>query len=163
MREYWIAFALMACLAIAACGSGSGTEGGTEGGSSESVSPAVGVWVIDVDATMESFDAGKDPETPPQMAEMVKGMVKAMTGEMTVNADGTYVGVMEMANPMSGQKETQKGEGTWTLEGDQFSITTTKENGKPKENPDTETATLKDGRITISPEGGPFSIIFKKK
>ena len=161
MKKMWIAFALVSCLAFAACGSG-GEDGGN-GDSGKPASPAVGTWVIDSAANLKSFEAGMDPNLPPQMLEQMKGMLAAIKGEMKVNADGTFTGAMEMPNPMTGKAESQKAEGTWTLEGDQFSITTTSENGKPKENPDTEVATLKDGLITVSPAGAPFSIIFKKK
>jgi hypothetical protein len=161
MKKTCIALALVSCLAFAACGSG-GEDGGS-GDSGQPASPAVGTWVIDTAATLKSIESGLDPNTPPQMVEQMKEMIGAIKGKMKVNADGTFTGDMEMPSPMGGEAESQRGEGTWTLEGDQFSITTTSENGQPKENPDTETATLKDGVITVSPAGAPFSIIFRKQ
>ena len=167
MKKTWIAFALMACLSFAACGNG-GTDGGGDGdgdsGKPEvTVSPAVGTWVLDTEAALKSFTDNPPEGMPPQALEPMKKMISAMKGEMTMNADGTFEGVMEMPNPMTGEVTAQAAKGTWTLEGEKFSITTTEQDGEVDETPDTEVAVMKDGVITITPDGAPFSIFFKKK
>jgi hypothetical protein len=149
MKKTWMAFALMFCLSFAACGG--------------PVSPAVGTWVLDGEAALKSFEANPPEGMPPQALEPMKNMIKGMKGEMTMNADGTFEGVMEMPNPMTGEVKPSTAKGTWTLEGEKLSITTTEQDGKPEETPDTETAVLKDGVITVTPAGAPFSILFKKK
>lgn len=164
MKKTWIAFALMACLSFAACGNGGGTDGGDDGDNgSEAVSPAVGTWVMDTDSALKMLTDNPPEGMPPQALAPITNMIKAMKGTMTVNADGTYEGLMEMPNPMTGEISTHPAKGTWTLEGDKFTITTTEQDGEVQETPDTEVAVMKDGVITITPDGAPFSIFFKKK
>ena len=148
MKTTWIAFTLMVCLSFTACGADS---------------PAVGTWVLDGEATLKSFEENPPKDLPPQAMDPVKGMIKSMTGTMTMKADGTFEGVMGMPNPMTGEVKSQNAKGTWTLEGEKFSITTTEQDGKVDETPDTETAVLKDGVITVTPGGAPFKVFFKKQ
>jgi hypothetical protein len=61
---------------------------------------------------------------------------------------------------MMGQKKNSSAKGTWTQSGDQVTLTTTEEDGKPKSG-ESKTATYKDGTLTVS--DGPMPIVLKKK
>ncbi len=160
MKKLWIAFALMACLSFAACGESS--DGGGDS-AEEAVSPMVGTWVFDTDTAVAAIEK-KLAEDPVPMGGMMLDIVKSMKAEMVISEDGTFTADMKMPDPMTGESKSETARGTWKLDGDQITITTTEKNGKVDENPDTQSATVKDGVITVPAQGGsPFEMVFRKK
>ncbi|MFH0943989.1 MAG: hypothetical protein V2A76_02225 [Planctomycetota bacterium] len=102
---------------------------------------------------------GMTDEMKNQMAEEVKKQAEQMKMELVLAADGTFA----MSGDMAGNKMEAKG--TWKLEGDKLTMTNTWEDGKDLEeaNYDTVVATFKDGKISFTPEGAPFSFTLIRK
>lgn len=122
-----------------------------------------GTYSIDKDALAKMADAlvkggegeAKDASAAP-MAAMMAEAFKAMDASLTFNTDGTFSG----SSKMMGNESTMKG--TWKLEGEKLSMTSTEEDGKPAN--ETKVATFKDGVITVEEQQGGKSLkmSFKK-
>lgn len=140
MKCKWLWMALVAAVMLPACGGDSGP------------SAIHGTWVADMDALKsvieEQVAKMEIPEEGRAMA--VAGMTEAFNKlEVTMNADGTYNAVAP-----DGDKET----GKWKLEGDKLTIDPDNEN---HDGPDS--AVLKDGKLHMTGEGMPFTLVMKKK
>lgn len=140
--------------ALVGCGSGGDSE-------------AVGTWVLDKDALLDSaVDMAKkqlpegqelSAEQEQQIRAQAKGSMEKMTARLEVDSDGTYQAHTEMG----GQKSDSKG--TWKLEGKKLTFTTTEEDGKEKKDPEVQTATLENDRIYVADDEMPFEIVMKRQ
>ena len=123
-------------------------------------SPAVGTWTIEKES-LKALMMSQISQMPAEMQAAAKAQVeeqvKSVVLEFTMNADGTF----SASGNMMGNKFDAKG--TWKLEGEKLSITTTTEDGKEKTSPETQVATLSDGKIKIKEEGMPFEMVLIKK
>jgi hypothetical protein len=114
---------------------------------SEAAGPA-GVYAVSIDTT------GK----PEDQVKVMQSMMKP--GDCTLTADGKFDSSMEIM----GKKTTIKG--TWKLDGNKITMTSTEEDGQ-KKNGETVTGTYKPGEIMVemkdekSPQ--PIKMIMKLK
>lgn len=105
----------------------------------------VGTWNLDTSALLEEMKKNPNYKADDPMTKQMEEALKKMKVTMVVNADNSFTGTAEGM----GNKSTAKG--TWKLEGDKLTMTTTEEDGKPKS--ETEVLTFKDGLITMEKEG----------
>ena len=128
-----------------------------------SASSVAGTYTLDAAA----MEAEAMNQMPPEMRdnavakEQMKKLLANMKGEVRLQSDNTWKASFQMG-PVPGMPEagrSQTAEGTWTLEGTQLTLTSTKENDEPSS--EVKTATLKDGQIEISGEGGQ-KLVLKK-
>lgn len=156
---------ILLTLPIVACG-GSGDEGGQSNGGSNASSSVVGTWKIDSESVAKAIEAkakeeaGENAANVEQMLPMLKAMAQQFKLDLTMNADQTFSVGGTTPNPMGGDPKKFSAKGTWKVNGASIEMTTTEEDGKAKETPETKTATLKDGALTLSQDG--MSIILRK-
>lgn len=117
-------------------------------------SPAVGTWKLESDATL---DANEDQmaNQPAAAREMMEGMFDEMSVTVTLESGGTMSGDMRMRDPMSGEAQESSMEGTWELDGDELTLTTTERDGEEVE--EEGTATLDGDTLTMTT--GQFSVV----
>jgi galactitol-specific phosphotransferase system IIB component len=141
MKKTLAAALLALSLAIAACGS-------------NAASSVPGTYELDKAHAKEQILANMDAETKKKMAGMIDNLVDAMGGTAELKADGTMT--MTSKNPTGNQVE----QGTWKLDGDKLTMTTTQD-GKPE----SHTGTWANGTITmtVEGEGKKMQLLFKKK
>lgn len=112
---------------------------------------AAGEWTLDTTAMLEEMR--KNPQFKTMMEEggesAVKfvDMIKSMKVTVDLNADNSFSGTMEGM----GQKSTAKG--TWALEGDKLTISTTEEDGRAKDPPETEVFTFNEETLVLEKDG----------
>jgi hypothetical protein len=108
---------------------------------------AAGVYSVAIDTT----------GMPEEQVKVMQSMMKP--GDCTLTADGKWESSMEIMN----KKSTVKG--TWKLDGDKITMTSTEEDGQKKE--ETVIGTYKAGVITVEmkDEGAPqpIKMIMKRK
>lgn len=111
-----------------------------------------GTYVMDPEAMKAVIEeAKKEAKSDDPMAAMMAQMMDALKDakiEMTLKDDGTYDGVMEMT--FLGMNKKSARTGTWKLEADKLTVTTTHEDGKPLEKQEVKQGTFKDGQIRIT-------------
>jgi hypothetical protein len=123
-------------------------------------SDVTGSYGLDVDFFVEEFKKNIPAEAP---AEMIDPMIKELrTGlekaTFTIKADGTFEAVMSMPG------EETKDSGTWVLEGEKITFTTTESSGDEKGK--VQEGIFKDGVISIQetmPDGSALTIKMIKK
>lgn len=126
--------------------------------------PAVGNWTIDAAATLASLDLVMQESMKAMPAEARAGMKDMMTkqiGEMKITMEMKADGKIVMHADMPGGKH-EHGAGTWTLAGDQLTMTT-KMDGQEKT--ETKTGTIKGDTLEIKQAAGPvtMTLVFKRK
>ncbi|MCK5943319.1 MAG: hypothetical protein KAI24_15165 [Planctomycetes bacterium] len=123
----------------------------------DAAASAAGTYQIDKAAFEASMKAEmKDQPTEGPAADMAKQameqMMASLSGSIELKQDGTCTMKMSMGGPET--VET----GTWKLDGDKLSVTTTKD-GKEE----TNVAKFADGVITIEEEQGGKTVQMKFK
>jgi hypothetical protein len=112
----------------------------------------VGTWMIDPtamkDMILEEAKKASRIPTPEELAQ-VDEMVKGMTMHVEFKPDRTCTMLMKMG-PME-----EKGAGVWSFADGKYTIKTTEKNGEPSTDEKDATATLSDGKLTISGDAGP--------
>lgn len=157
MRYATLSLALLLTLALVGCGGDSGGGGG--GGP---VAGPAGVYDIDREhlekaalaAAKAEMPAGT--EMPPEILDMIKKGLAAMTVNVTINTDATWA-----AAGTSGDGDTIDESGTWTESGGTITFNTTKKDGK--DHTDTKTGKYKDGVIMMSPDKDAPELRFVRK
>jgi hypothetical protein len=136
-------------VALAACGGKSGV---------------VGKWTIDMPA-VEKMMADEMRKhmgdlAGPMLAEAKEQKtVAGMKVEVEFKKDNTFQTSMSIS--AMGESMAASSKGTWQLEGEKLTLTTTEVDGKPQSSPETTTATYKDGGIQIPGPGGQ-TIVLKR-
>lgn len=105
-------------------------------------------------AMQKEIDKLEDPAEKAQMS-MMMGMIDAFSMTLTLNADGTATGEMGMGG------DSQDATGTWTINGDQVSVTLAAEG----EEPETMSGTLSGDTLKFDPpeeEDVPFDLVFTR-
>jgi hypothetical protein len=101
--------------------------------------------------------------SPKEAMDLVEKQARAQLSSMKVTVvvkdDGTYESKYQMGG------EVEPGNGTWKLEGDQFTLTRKTKNGKPVEGKDARswTLTLKGDTLSGKPEANGPTIALKRK
>lgn len=136
--------------ALAAC-SGMGAV-------AETISPA-GAYELDKAAMKDAMMAQmpEEAKAQPNAADMVAKMIDGMNVSMDLAADGTVQLAMKMV--MFGQEQASTAKGTWSLEGDKLTMTTTNESGQEE----TKVARYENGRVLVDEEGQPTMTFVRKK
>lgn len=124
----------------------------------EAISPA-GAYVIDKVAMKEAMMAQmpEEAKAKPEAVAMVTQMIDGMDVSMDLGADGTIELAMKMV--MFGQEQASTAKGTWSLEGDKLTMTTTNETGQEE----TKVARYENGRVLVEEEGQPTMSFVRKK
>jgi len=124
-----------------------------------------GTYTLDKAELAKSADAmaakmGEKDNPMAGMAKMMADSLKGMEATITFDQGGTFSG--QFKSEMMGQKHEESIKGTWKLEGDQLTMTSTEVGGKPKS--ETKTGTFKDGKIRIAEEnnGQKMEMVFVK-
>ncbi len=173
MRHSIFLGAVVAALFFVGCGDSGGGDTGVLTGASP-----VGTWKIDRAASEPLIEKGMQaipelaqakeminnlPEA--QRAEALKMMDERMKSEMagmwtmldqmrvTLSDDGKYKAVMP--------DEPKPKTGTWTIDGENLTITPDKEEGQ-EEDKDIPTIKFKDGTLHLSAKEMPFTIIMER-
>ena len=97
-------------------------------------------------------------EARTEAMKAVKTRAAAMTMSLELKADGTF--------SVTGQfgPEAMTAAGTYKVDGEKITVTTTEEDGEAKEEPETFVGTLKDGRVVMRPkENMPFDMVLVKQ
>lgn len=146
---------------LAACGGDSDSGEGGGGGAATDTTP--GVYKLDTESIMPFIlkSVAQSMNKPvEELSEgermMAKEQVAKMSFQVELKADGNFQASGQMGPANIDAK------GTWKREGDKVSITTTWEDGKEKTEPETKSATMKDGAIHIQEEGMPFTMVLRK-
>lgn len=115
---------------------------------------AAGTYKLDTAALREQMRKQMPPDAPKEATEQFEKMTEAMQGSIELKSDGTASFVFK-APPFADESAS----GTWKLDGNALTLTTTKD-GKQ----DTETATLSGGTITLRKEesGQTMELVFRK-
>ncbi|MDJ0522955.1 MAG: DUF5004 domain-containing protein [Planctomycetota bacterium] len=167
MRTFAIALLATTCLFLGACGGDSGGGGGSPEGTyvmdMESMKPEVEKMVGPMfDAAMKMLEmlpedqrAAKKKELNAKKDEAMAEAMKNMNFSAVLNSDGTF---------HVKEGDAVKAKGTWKLDGETMTFTTTEEDGKKKDNPEALAGTFKNGTIRFKPEKDmPFDLVFKKQ
>lgn len=157
MRYATLGLALLVTFAFVGCGGDS--PGG--GGGGPAAGPA-GVYDIDREhlekAALAAATAEMPPgtEMPPEIIDMIKKGLAAMTVNVTINKDATWA-----ASGTSGDGDTIDESGTWTESGGTITFNTTKKEGK--DHTDSKDGKYKDGVILMRPEKDAPELRFVRK
>jgi hypothetical protein len=123
-------------------------------------SKAVGKWTIDTDSVMKLMEEeAKKKGAGDAELEMARNMIKQMAGSMKLvlelKSDNTFVA----SGSMPGEDKIDAS-GTWKVDGDVIEMTTTMENGKKKDPPESKKGKLVGDRIEVSE--GDMKLSFKR-
>lgn len=174
----------VAVLVLALTGVACGDKGGAGGGGGLGAAPpkssdpnsAVGRWTADL---------GPVKEMMRPMLEMAKSMAAAAAGDAKAKADkglaeaNAKLAELEQARfvldlfpdgravmDMAGLGDApEQSSGTWTQSGPSVTVTVVTQNGKPyagRPEDKSKTLTLKDGTLSLSEQGMPFVLVFKR-
>jgi hypothetical protein len=134
---------------------------------------AAGKYALDTDLFVESLlkmqlsqvdehMAGMPEEEKEVARQQIRQQVQQMAGAMQMTVVLSPDGQFSMEGLFMGQKSTA--EGTWKLEGEKLFITTTSEDGSPKETPEEKTGIYRDGKIYIGPDDDmPMQIVLNRQ
>jgi len=127
-----------------------------------------GTYVIDKAALKEMMNTMLDQqlamipeEQRGAQMEVAKQAMAAQLESMNMTLTFHSGGTVEYEGN-TGMGQSESGKGTWKLEGDQLTMTKTERDGEKTE-PDSMTATYKDDKIIIKPEGTNFEMVLVKK
>lgn len=157
MRNLFLAVpSLAVLLLLASCAGGTKVAGTYELDVSKMVEQAQ----KEMEKEMAAKAGGKAGAMGEMMQKMISQMLeqlKKSKGQITLREDGTFEGEMDMG----GRKSTIKG--TWKLEGDRVTMTSTHQDGKEKV--ETQTGTLRGDEIHVETgQGGrKMTLVLRKK
>lgn len=163
----FLALALAALMFFPACGDKAGGGGGIAAAS------IAGTWELDVAAVKKELPAAIEKEmegktevekamAEPMLAMMTK-MLDSMTMTVDIKADGTWTSVRNYPEPPTMKMTEEKEAGTWVLDGETLTVTSTEENGEKRANPKTRTGTWKGDEIRVRETGQPFDSVMRRK
>ena len=112
-----------------------------------------GKYKLEIDPAMIAEMEAEVAKTPEAMRPMVQGMVDAfknMDGRFELKGDNTFTASMTMPDGETTMK------GTWKLEGDQITMTSTHQDGEEKV--ESKTGTFKNGQIVIAEKQGDKTV-----
>ena len=115
-----------------------------------------GTYALDVESLKEA--ASQMPEfqnMPEEQRDQALTMFDGMKITMTLK-DGEFIGHAEAMG------QVHEGKGTYLIDGDVITITTTEEDGQPKAEKEVQKAKLEGDRILIQEEGMPFAVSLVK-
>ena len=141
-----IVFCCLAMLQLSGCSKAGSNVAGTYELDKESIKAAMQAEIDKIEDPAEKMGAG-----------MMMGMIDALNMTMTLNDDGSATLKME------GMGEMSEATGTWTVNGNQITVTAAEEG----EEPEPANGTIDGDTITLSLENNdsdmPFDLVFKKK
>lgn len=116
-----------------------------------------GVYEVDADALRESIKKTPDyVASPASQQEMMVGVAEEMKLQLTLRADKTFEAVADMM----GQHNVA--EGTYVLEETELVLTTTKDNGAEKAEPEIARFKVDGENFRIEEPEMPFSFLLRK-
>lgn len=118
-----------------------------------------GTYVLVKDQTLKDAMTRKGTaDLSKDMVEMMTKMFDEMSMELTLKSDGTF-----SVEGSMGEKFTASG--SWTLKGKDLTITSSVENGKKREKPETTALVYENGEIRMPKEknAAPVDLVLRKK
>ncbi len=115
-----------------------------------------GTYSLDLASLKETITASPEFQ---QIPEEQRGMALAIFDSMKVTMtfkDGAFSGHADVMG------QVEEGKGSYTLEGDELTITVTEKNGVAEADPEVNKAKVEGDRIAIREEGMPFAIYLVK-
>jgi hypothetical protein len=142
-----------------------GDQSGGGGGGGSAAATVVGRWTIDPESMVQAKEeearkqGGEAKDSIEAMRPVMKQMAEGMKATFDIKSGGEWSGSMTMVGIPGTPPTTSTSKGTWKLSGEDLELTSTEEDGKKKDSPETQRGKFKGGRIEFQLPDGPLLVL----